>query len=1082
MEAMEAILNNLLSAENVQKATEELNEVMKRPEAVSMLCEVTFRSQNAQLRQYGAVILRKRLLKLRNWNMIPPEQQEIIKNGILQAIPNEPEKFVRTSIIGVLGGLVNHEFPKKNEWTQSVLKFIFESTQSSDARFSQLGSETLSILTETAPDQFVPHLQTIGAFASSALIAAEQANDMGNVVIFNIIMAMSHLVPFILGNNSAEHIYTSAVPYVVKTLSALAICNDDEKFIECFDILENMADNVPKLLTNHVKLLIEFCLEVSRNKDIDEAIRVKSITFIGWLVRIKKKVILKQKLVEPIIAVLFELMALPSDDSGDDTEEYFGSNEVTTPMNCATQTLDVLALNIPPKNLIPPLLQLLEPALQSSNDPLRKKAAYLSIAVIAEGCSSAICKKYLRPLLDCIKTGITDQNPVIRNSALFALGQFSEHLQPEISQFSEEVLPILFDYLQMLSNQIRSGQKEPQHIDRVFYAVETFCENLEDALVPHLPILMERLFDCMSPTNSVHLRELALSCISATANAAKSNLLPYFPRLIEGLKMYLVKTEDEDICTLRPAAIDTLAALVRTIGKENFLPLAIDTMNLGLALIEDKNDPDLKRSCYNLFAAMASILNEQIGSALERIVTSMIDSVKSTESIVLSSGKDSDDIEEQENDDDGEFDIENSDGEEEDEDEILGVENAYMEEKEEAIIALKELAEHTGPAFAPYIKVSFEEIYKLLPYPNEDIRQSSVEALCQFVIALHKLHNVQGVKHTLSILIPKLSEIIHVDEERIVVMAALESFNQILEELGKAAVEVDGYKDAIFSCIYDVLNNKVQCQFDEPEEDDEDESEYDIAILESAGEILPKFGKTMSNQEFYVYFERVSEFFAGKIQKSKSRDELSQSQRAMAVGIVSECFEPLGEFSARYFDALIPLFLELINDQSDDEVRNNAVYAIGELSKHSGQASFKAYPQILAALSNLVSKESHGGILDNICGTLARLIITNSTLVPLKDVLPVFISYLPLRQDYVENEHVFKSLELLYRQGNEVLLQFLERVILTALTVLQKNQYNNDAVREHIFQFVKQVRIDFPEKFNNAINVDAEISSFVQTL
>lgn len=130
----------------------------------------------------------------------------------------------------------------------------------------------------------------------------------------------------------------------------------------------------------------------------------------------------------------------------------------------------------------------------------------------------------------------------------------------------------------------------------------------------------------------------------------------------------------------------------------------------------------------------------------------------------------------------------------------------------------------------------------------------------------------------------------------------------------------------------------------------------------------------------------------------------------------------------------------------------------------------------------MVGKETHPGVLDNICGTLARLIISNSSLVPIKDVLPVFISYLPLRQDYVENEIVYKSLELLYRQGNEVLLQFLERVILTALTVLQKNQYAKDEVREQIFAFVRQVRQDFPEKFNNAINVDPEISNFVQSL
>lgn len=655
------------------KATEDLNEALKQQETISILCGIATTSKNPQLRQYAAVVLRKKLVKLRNWNMVPADQQEGIKNGLLNAIINEPEKTVRASIAQVVGALCNHEFPKKNQWSNDVLKFIFESAQSADPRMSQLGSETFASLTESAPDQFVPHLQTIGMFCSQAFTAADQTNNMGNPVIFNLIMAMGHLVPFILGNNAAEQIYASSVPYVVKALVALR--DDGDKFIEAFDILENMADHTPKLLTNHITLLIEMCLELSRNKDIDEGVRVKVITFIGWLVRIKKKLILKQKLVEPIIATLFELMSLPSDDSGDDTEEYFGSNEVTTPMNCATQTMDVIALNIPPKNLIPPLLQLLEPALQS-NDPLKKKASYLSIAVIAEGCSSAICKKYLRPLLDCIKTGITDTNPVIRNSALFALGQFAEHLQPEISQYSEEVLPILFEYLQMLSNQLTANGKEPQHIDRVFYAVETFCENLEDALVPHLGVLMQRLFECMAPTNSVHLRELSLSCISAVANATKANLLPYFPQLIESLKMYLVKTEDEDICTLRPAAIDTLAALARTIGKENFLPLAVDTMNLGLNLIEDKNDPDLKRSCYNLFAAMASILNEQIGSALEKIVTSMIDSVKSTESIVLSNGKDNEDLDESQENDDQEFDIENSDNEEEDDDdEILGNKN-----------------------------------------------------------------------------------------------------------------------------------------------------------------------------------------------------------------------------------------------------------------------------------------------------------------------------------------------------------------------------------------------------------------------
>jgi importin-4 len=117
--------------------------------------------------------------------------------------------------------------------------------------------------------------------------------------------------------------------------------------------------------------------------------------------------------------------------------------------------------------------------------------------------------------------------------------------------------------------------------------------------------------------------------------------------------------------------------------------------------------------------------------------------------------------------------------------------------------------------------------------------------------------------------VPKLSQIIHTDEERIVVIAALEGISQILEQFGPATFEDEGHKDAIFSCIFDVLHGKVTCQYDEPEGEDEDESEYDVAILESAGEILPKFGKAMSSQEFYDYFGRVSQFFATKIVSMK---------------------------------------------------------------------------------------------------------------------------------------------------------------------------------------------------------------------
>lgn len=330
---------------------------------------------------------------------------------MLNALINEKEKPVRSAIAHFVGTLIKHDSHTNNPtYTLQVLKFVFDHCASENVSQRELGTSIFATLTATAPDQFIQHIDTICEMFSSALIAAEQVENMSSPVISNVLMGMCNLVPFILGHNNAEATYQKAIPYIVKALSTFAV-NDPEQFIKSFDVLENIADYAPTLLNGSLKTLIDFCLEVSNNEHLDDTVRVRAVSFIGWLVRLKKKSILKQKLVEPILQVVFKLMATaPEDENADDDEEYFV--EESSPKTTATQTMDQLALHIPPEKLIPPLLTLLEPALRG-NDPLYKKASYLCIAVIAEGCSEAICSKYLRPLLDCVKTGITDPNPIV---------------------------------------------------------------------------------------------------------------------------------------------------------------------------------------------------------------------------------------------------------------------------------------------------------------------------------------------------------------------------------------------------------------------------------------------------------------------------------------------------------------------------------------------------------------------------------------------------------------------------------------------------------------------------------------------
>lgn len=133
-----------------------------------------------------------------------------------------------------------------------------------------------------------------------------------------------------------------------------------------------------------------------------------------------------------------------------------------------------------------------------------------------------------------------------------------------MTKFAPELMPILFSYLVQLSASLQASGKEPPGIDRMFYALESFCEQLNENLLPFLPTLMERLLALLDSQFSVHLRELAMSAIGSATNAAKDKIVPYFPHIIEVLKSYLTLEASDDN---KPLQIQALGKL-----KNKFTP------------------------------------------------------------------------------------------------------------------------------------------------------------------------------------------------------------------------------------------------------------------------------------------------------------------------------------------------------------------------------------------------------------------------------------------------------------------------------------------------------------------------------
>ncbi|EDV96789.1 importin-4 [Drosophila grimshawi] len=1082
---LEQIINGLLctDTQRIREATNELAKAHENPATLPALCQIVVSKREPQVRQFAAVLLNKRLQKLRNWQMVPAEQKESIKTGMLQAMIAEQEKSVKNAIAQLIGSLVRHEEEKKDSWLAELLNFTYSHCSVDDPKESELGSSIFATLIDAAPDQFISHMDSICQMCAAVLMAAEAKGDLATPTVVNITMGMVSLMPFVPGHASAEQTVIKLLPLIIKTVSAFAQKGDAHEFSLVFDVIDNIAEYAPKLLNNNVKQLVEFCLETANNKQIDDSIRVQVLTFIGRVARIKKKVIVKQKLLEPILAVIFEMMCVETDLEDD---EYF--SESNHPVTSATQTLDLLAINMSPEKLIPPMLQLLEPALQNP-DPLRRRAAFLCIAVIAEGCAEAICNKYLEVMLSIIKSGIVDSETPVRAVAFYALGQFSEHLQPEITKFASQILPVLFDFLHQLVVELKLGHPEPKHTQRMFYALETYCQNLEEDIVPHLPILMECLFETLDPTYSAHLRVMSLSAISAVAVAAKEHLMPYFPKIVTILQVYLVKECAEDLTELRNEAIDTLASISRVVGKENFLPIANDTMAYCLMMLEEgPNDPDLRRAIYNLTGALSIVVNESMSSVFPKIMDRVIETVISSEDTVpilnaavpkhifFDENGDRKDVE-------NDIDLDNTDDEDDNDDDEYQVENDYLYEKEEAIVALKDFAANTGTAFVPYLQMAFENVYKVIDHPHEIIRKVAIEAISAFVIALHKMGDVDGVTRACSVVMPKFAQIMREDEDQSVVIHLLDVQGELFNAVGRPAVPTQVIADQIFACIRDVLNTKMACQFTEQggggDEEDTEDSESDEMLLEGAGNLFPAFGKALTPEIFSMYFGRLCQYYLTKLSKAK-RSEAS-SQRSFVYGALAESFASLGNCVVTYFDTLCPIFIAGVTDP-DPMARQNCYFGLGELVLFAEEKSFESFQVILQALSSAIASETQASALDNICGAVARLIVTNYNMVPLAQVLPVFLSHLPLREDTPENDMVNRAFRVLYMHAREAIVDHLEQILAITIDVLYKKQMPDEESKVNAIALVKDIREQYADKFNNVANSNPEVYAFLQTL
>uniref|UniRef100_A0A672T749 Importin 4 n=1 Tax=Sinocyclocheilus grahami TaxID=75366 RepID=A0A672T749_SINGR len=969
-EELERILARLTEPDNavIQQATAELKQAFKDPAIIPALCALMTESQNPQVRQSAAVMLRLRVRK--HWKKISPDHRE--RFGTLHT--------VRHSLSQLSAVLVKHETPDR--WP-ALLALLNQSTKSNNPQDRQVGLLLLSKVVGSNPEPFKPHYKQLLQLFGTVL------QDLNNpTALYYCILTLTAITAYTgteeMWLNGFGHL--SIFTFCLISSSVLFFFSIKDHASEAMEVFDELMESEVSIVVPHIAEIVRFCLEVC----LHILIVIITCLFLNLL-----KAVLKHKLLQPILQVVFPILsaAPPPGEEDPEDEENDTEGDSENPKHFAVQVIDTMALHMPPEKLFNQLLPFTQTCLSSEN-PYERKGGLMCMAVLAEGCADHIRTKMLSSMLQTVCRSLSDNNQVVRSAALFALGQFSEHLQPDVSKFHAELMPLLHGYLSAV-NQTKIG-----HMTKAFYALENFLENLGPEIEPYLPTLMETMLSALNNAENLKLKELAVSAIGAIANAAKEMLVPYFPPIIESLKGFLTDTREE-MRTLQTQALDTLSVLARTVGKEVFSPLAAECVQLGLNLTDGVDDPDLRRCTYSLFSAVSDVSPDCLAPHLTPITTVMLLSLKSTEGVMVSE----------------DFSIRSSVHHQTlqvleyscllhstNQDSVhslrFSVENAYIDEKEDACDALGEIAFNTGVAFQPFLESSFQQVYELHDFPHEDVRRAAFGAMGQFCRAQHKVWkenpteaNHQALHKLLQVVLPCFLEAVRQDRERQVVMAILESMNAVIKSCQGEALQAPGILAEISNTIKDVLKKKTVCQDvgGDEADDDEQQAEYDAMLQEFAGEGIPVLASALPAETFYPHLNDLLPLIM-----SKAKPSCTEADRSFSIGTIGETLHSLvgvaggSAVAGRLSNRLLPVLVAGVRD-SDAEVRNNSVFALGALAQAAGPIVASDYPMMLSLFSNLLSKESDLRVIDNLCAALCRMIMSHIEGVPLEQVTSIFI-------------------------------------------------------------------------------------------
>ncbi|KAJ8282166.1 hypothetical protein COCON_G00046850 [Conger conger] len=1029
------LLGNLMSPDNnVRKQSEETYDNIPGQTKITFLLQaIRDVSVAEEVRQMAAVLLRRLLSSSFDeiYPSLPPDMQTAIKTELLLGIQSEDLPNIRKKVCDIAAELSRNliDDDGNNQWPE-VLKFLFDSVNSQNVGlresalhifwnfpgiFGNQQQHYLEVikrmLVQCMQDQDNPPIKTLAARAAASFVLSNETNTA----------LLKH--------------FSDLLPGILQAVNESCYQGDDSVLKSLVEI----ADTAPKYLRPNLEATLQLSLKLCADTNLTNMQRQLALEVIVTLSETAAAMLRKHNniVAQSVPQMLAMMVDLEEDEEwamADELEDDdFDSNAVA-----GESALDRIACGLGGKIVLPMIKQHIMQMLQNPDWKYRH-AGLMALSAIGEGCHQQM-EAILNEIVSFVLLFCQDPHPRVRYAACNAIGQMATDFAPTFQKkFHDKVISSLL--------QTMEDQTNPRVQAHAAAALINFTEDCPkallipylDNLVQHLHVIMVAKLQELIQKGTKLVLEQVVTSIASVADTAEEKFVPYYDLFMPSLKHIVENAVQKELRLLRGKTIECISLIGLAVGKEKFMPDASAVMQLLLKTQTDFNDleDDDPQISYMIsaWARMCKILGKEFQQYLPVVMGPLMKTASIKPEVAL---LDTQDMENMCEDDGWEF-VNLGDQQ------SFGIKTAGLEEKATACQMLVCYAKELKEGFVEYTEQVVKLMVPLLKFYFHDdilpsaamkcpIRRMEPLVLIESMPLLLECARVRGPEYLTQMwhfMCDALIKAIGTEPDSDVLSEIMHSFAKCIELMGDGCLNNEHFEE-----LGGILKGKLEEHFknqelrqakrqdedydEQVEETLQDEDENDVYILTKVSDIL--------HSVFSSYKEKVLPWFEQLLQLIVNLicPHRPWADRQWGLCIFDDVVEHCSPSSFKYAEYFLRPMLQSLCDTSP-EVRQAAAYGVGVMAQFGGDNyrpfCTEAIPLLVGVIQAADSKAKENvNATENCISAVGKVMKFRPECANVTEILPHWLSWLPLNEDKEEAVHTFNFLCDLIESNNPIVL------------------------------------------------------------